>query len=257
MNLYDCRFIDSDDEVFHVNQYGNSSWEIENFWNEWNMIVHKNNSDRRFVSCKLLEENVPYDKSKENEYIRKILDRDDRFDFRYDDHGIFVTERHVFFFKNKCPFSNFYIPCRFIFEYNGEIHTFYSSEQAFMWVKAMTFEDTEIAEKIMNEGKHNPRLCKDLGRKVKNYDDEKWSAIRYGVFLKINLAKFSQNDNIKTFLMDHRFDNKTFAEASPWDSIWGIGMRLEDEGVDDEKNWRGQNLMGKCITEVRNIILRP
>lgn len=257
MNIYDCRFIDSDDEVFHVTQYGNSSWEVESFWNEWNMLPHRKEKDRRFINCKLMEENVVYDKSRENEEIRRILDKKDRFDFKFDSKGIFVTEKHVFFFKNACPFSNFYMPCRFLYKYGEEYCTFDSSEQAFMWIKAKTFGDEEIAEKIFTEGKNDPAFCKKLGRKVKNYDEEVWGSIRYGVFFKVNLAKFTQNEHLKHFLLDHRFDNKTFVEASPYDKIWGIGMGLGDEGVDDEKNWRGQNLMGKCITEVRNTILKP
>ncbi len=50
MNIYDCRFIESDDEVFHVTQYGNSSWEVESFWNEWNMLPHKVIIPRKLTS---------------------------------------------------------------------------------------------------------------------------------------------------------------------------------------------------------------
>ena len=43
-------------------------------------------------------------------------------------------------------FSNFY-PC--IFQFNGR--TFNCSEQAFMWMKAVTFGDFEISEQILEE----------------------------------------------------------------------------------------------------------
>ncbi len=257
MNLYQCRFVDSDDEIFYVKQYGNSSWEIDMFWNDWNSR-RKKDENRKYIDCKLLEENVKYDPEVEAEYIRRRLGTKERFDLRPDRHDVTITEKHVFFYRNHCPFSNFFLPCRFLYSYQGEMHTFFSSEQAFMWSKAKLFEDEEIAKKILSpEGRDSPMFCKKMGRLVKNYDDEKWSEVRYGIFVQVNLAKFTQNEKLKIFLIDHRFDNKTFVEASPHDKIWGIGMGIEEEGIDDEKNWKGQNLMGKCITEVRDMILKP
>ena len=93
--------------------------------------------------------------------------------------------------------------------------------------------------------------CKKLGRLVQNYDDEKWSAIRYEVMRDVNLARFNQCSYHYNKLMNPEFNGKTFVEASPIDGIWGIKMGIKDKGVLDERNWKGQNLMGKAITEVR------
>ena len=70
--------------------------------------------------------------------------------------------------------------------------------------------------------------------------------------LDINYAKYSQVEDCKKLLLDPMFAGRTFVEASPRDRIWGIGMSLNNPLVDDPANWRGRNLLGKVITEVRD-----
>jgi len=168
-----------------------------------------------------------------------------------DEDELFITEKHVFFFGS--VFSNFH-PTSFTYSAFGERHRFFTSEQAFMWHKAMTFGDTETASLILTENT-DPYKCKQLGRRVKNYDDAKWSEIRYRVFLAVNEEKFTQDEKLNAFIKQDRFEGKVFVEASPYDKIWGIKMPIGDPDIDDESKWRGQNLLGKCITEVRSRIV--
>ena len=161
-----------------------------------------------------------------------------------------VTDKHVFFW-GEWP-SNWY-PCVFNAEYEGKEYTFYNSEQYFMFVKAKTFGDEENALKILLEGK-NPKKAKTYGRMVKNYDDEKWNEIRYQVMVDANMAKYSQNDELKNLLLSDEFNGKGFVEASPIDGVWGIKCSEED-ALDDESNWNGQNLLGKALDEVRDKLM--
>ena len=52
-------------------------------------------------------------------------------------------------------------------------------------------------------------------------------------------------------------DTKPFilAEASPFDRIYGIGMGPNNPNVQFIDKWRGQNLLGKALMDVRDIIL--
>jgi ribA/ribD-fused uncharacterized protein len=161
-----------------------------------------------------------------------------------------VTDKHVFFW-GEWP-SNWY-PCVFTAEYEGKEYTFYNSEQYFMFVKAKTFGDEENALKILLEGK-NPKKAKTYGRMVKNYDDEKWNEIRYKVMVYANMAKYSHNDELKNLLLSDEFNGKGFVEASPIDGVWGIKCSEED-ALDDESNWNGQNLLGKALDEVRDNLM--
>ena len=62
--------------------------------------------------------------------------------------------------------------------------------------------------------------------------------------------KFSQNPELKKLLL--KYPNHKFVEASPYDRIWGIGMREDAFGVTNEDNWLGLNLLGKIISQVRD-----
>ena len=151
-----------------------------------------------------------------------------------------ITDKYVFFWGSE--FSNWF-ECKF--KYKNL--TFLNSEQAFMWEKAVFFGDMETAEKILLTP--SPNQNKKLGRKVKNFNAEKWLRDGYEVMIAVNMAKFSQNSRLKAILLST--EDKIIVEASPYDTIWGIGLYWEDDRVLDENKWRGQNLLGKALMEVR------
>lgn len=163
-----------------------------------------------------------------------------------------VTDKHIFFWSG-WP-SNWY-PSIFTAEYEGKEYEFHNTEQYFMFVKAKTFGDDEIAERIINEGK-DPKVAKALGREVKNYDDKVWNEIRYQVMLDANYFKFTKCPKLQETLLDEIYMGKKFVEASPVDRIWGVGLHQNDPLIDDEKNWKGQNLLGKVLDETREKILK-
>lgn len=157
-----------------------------------------------------------------------------------------VTDKHVFFW-GEWP-SN-WAPAFFKAEYEGKVYDFYNSEQYFMFVKAKTFGDEEMALRILLEGK-NPKKAKQYGRMVKNYDDKVWDEKRYQVMVDACYYKFKDNEQLKGLLLSKELEGKHFVEASPIDGVWGIKCG-ETEALDDESNWRGLNLLGKALDEVR------
>ena len=161
-----------------------------------------------------------------------------------------VTDKHIFFW-GEFP-SNWY-KCHFKVKHEGKEYDFFNSEQYFMWMKAITFGDEEVAEKILKKG-HNPKTAKALGREVKNYDDKKWNEVRYKIMVDANYYKYSQSEELKELLLNPEFNGKHFVEASPLDGIWGIKCG-ETEALDDKSNWNGQNLLGKALDEVREMLL--
>lgn len=137
-------------------------------------------------------------------------------------------------------FSNFYVRQ---FVHDGVVYS--SAEQAMMHRKALLFGDKATAEAIMVA--QTPSQCKQLGRKVRPYDDEKWSKKRYDIVIRILADKFGQNADLGEQLA--QTFPKQIAEASPTDKVWGIGL-----GVAAAKagiKWRGRNLLGKALMEVR------
>ena len=162
-----------------------------------------------------------------------------------------LTGKYAFFYT-EWP-SNFY-KTHFKWRAFGEEHDFFCTEQAFMWAKAKYFNDNDIAVKILLE-QDNPMVCKQLGRQVRKYVDSWWSLVRYGFMRDVNYEKYVQDLALRTKLLDFKFDNKIFVEASPKDIIWGIGLAQDDPGIANESNWHGQNLLGKVITQVRDEII--
>jgi hypothetical protein len=65
-----------------------------------------------------------------------------------------------------------------------------------------------------------------------------------------NAAKFGQHESLKTFLL--QTGDRILVEASPFDHIWGIGMAASHPDAEKPENWRGLNLLGFALMEVRS-----
>lgn len=132
------------------------------------------------------------------------------------------------------------------FEVDGvQYHT---AEQYMMASKALLFKDEEVYQEIMSA--NNPHDYKKLGRKVRNFEPEPWDAMKYEIVVKGNKAKFSQNPDIKEFLLST--DDAILAEASPYDDIWGIKLDRETAMQGTVEQWQGENLLGCALMEVRD-----
>jgi len=153
-----------------------------------------------------------------------------------------ITDNYVFFWKGWL--SNFW-RAPFILEDKR----FFCTEQYFMYKKAELFEDTEIAEKILNCT--TPQEARSLGRRVRGYNDEAWSKVRERVMYRANLEKYKQNPELKEKLLDPIFEGKSFVEAAAYDNIWAIGISEYDPKCEDPKNWKGLNLLGKILDAIR------
>ncbi|MBC6109914.1 NADAR family protein [Pedobacter sp. CCM 8938] len=128
--------------------------------------------------------------------------------------------------------------------------SYLTAEHYMMAKKARLFNDEEVFEKILT--KKLPKDVKDLGRQIKNFDASKWDAYKFEIVRQGNFLKFSQNEDLKSFLLQTK--NKVLVEASPVDLIWGIGLAEDDFNARIPKNWKGENLLGFALMEVRDEI---
>lgn len=156
-----------------------------------------------------------------------------------------ITDKYVFFWANDSCFSQWHHSVFFVdnVEYN-------CAEQYMMAEKAYLFNDLDSRQKIMRES--NPRKQKSLGRNVKNFDHAIWRENAKSIVYKGNLAKFSQNELFQLFLLNT--GGREIVEASPYDTIWGIGLSYDNDLCLDENNWRGTNWLGEVLVNVRNDI---
>lgn len=122
-----------------------------------------------------------------------------------------------------------------------------TAEHWMMAEKARLFKDEFIRQKIL--AALSPKEAKKLGRRVKGFSEELWREHRFSIVVEGNIHKFSQNPDLKEFLLST--GDKVLVEASPVDSIWGIGMAASASGASDPRNWKGANLLGFALMEVR------
>jgi len=126
---------------------------------------------------------------------------------------------------------------------------FFCAEQAMMAAKADCFGDASSKRAILAEQRSCSRI-KALGRQVTNFDPKIWSSRSFDIVCNISLAKFSQNAPLKAVLLST--GNRTIAEASASDRIWGTGLNSSASASVDPHLWPGSNKLGKALMLARN-----
>lgn len=126
-----------------------------------------------------------------------------------------------------------------------------STEQYMHFKKAETFDDKDTGCLILNAS--SPTEHKRLGRRVRHFCPKLWTARSTGIVRRANFLKFSQNDQLRKRLISTY--PKRFVEASPYDRKWGIGLSLNDSAIHNSALWRGENLLGRILTSVREELM--
>lgn len=123
-----------------------------------------------------------------------------------------------------------------------------SAEHYMMAEKAKLFGDHANHHKIVCA--HNPGEAKALGREVRDFDEDIWVKNRFNIVVLGNLLKFSQNKDLGNFLLGT--NDRVLVEASPVDKIWGVGLAADNKNIENPNLWRGINLLGFALMEVRD-----
>ena len=134
------------------------------------------------------------------------------------------------------------------FEIDGNLYQW--AEQWMMANKARLFGDTATLAAILAAS--DPLECKNLGRKVVRYDDERWNEVRFDLVVSGNIAKFGQNPALREHLLAS--GDAILVEAAPRDPIWGIGLGRDNPAAANPLLWRGRNLLGFALVKVRAIL---
>ena len=125
-----------------------------------------------------------------------------------------------------------------------------TAEHYMMAEKAHLFGDEVCRAQIINAT--SPADVKALGRKVRGFEEEQWIKKRFDIALRGNLAKFSQNLALRDWLI--ATSPAVLVEASPVDTIWGIGLAADDKRASDPAKWRGLNLLGFVLMKAREAL---
>ena len=116
--------------------------------------------------------------------------------------------------------------------------------------KARLFGDDSTLSAIL--ATDDPREQKRLRRQIRHFDHESWQQVCENVVLQGNLAKFSQNDEMRLALT--HTGQRRLAEASPHHKLRGIGLSACDYRAFSPSTWRGSNLLGQALKYVRETL---
>ena len=160
-----------------------------------------------------------------------------------------LTDSHgrpmVLFYSGFSPFSNFY---NSPFEVHGQLYR--TSEQYYQYWKAAYFGDMQRALAIRNEPR--PGKCKYLARNIKGFNEATWRTVAPLIMKQAVLAKFRGNTAIRKKLLGT--GDAVLVEASAFDPFWGSGLDIFDEAHAEPEKWRGFNVLGSILMEVREML---
>lgn len=123
-----------------------------------------------------------------------------------------------------------------------------TSEHWMMAHKAKLFNDKSSFDKIISATK--PGEVKEIGRKIESFDEVIWNSHKYEIVKQGNIHKFGQDLQLKNYLLST--NDRVLVEASPTDVVWGIGLTQDAKMVENPNTWRGENLLGFALMEVRD-----
>ena len=124
---------------------------------------------------------------------------------------------------------------------------FSSTEQYIMYRKCMILEDETAAKQVMATDDLEQQQA--IGRKAQNYNNTVWDGICQVIAMRGLLAKFSQHDDLKQKLLET--GDAYLVECAKSDRRWACGVGLYDEAKRDIDLWKGKNILGFALMEVR------
>jgi ribA/ribD-fused uncharacterized protein len=150
------------------------------------------------------------------------------------------TEDTILFWGKDSYLSNH--NTEFPFMVNGV--RYHSVEQYYCAQRAKFFDDKTGQQRIMSTT--DPIIQKRVS--IKGYNEKEWQLVAESHMMEGLRHKFNQSHRLKTWLLET--GNKIIGEASPYDSYWGLGMRMSDKEVHNRSKW-GKNRLGTLIMKVR------
>jgi ribA/ribD-fused uncharacterized protein len=162
--------------------------------------------------------------------------------------NITTNNSNIFPFFSKNDILSNHFECHFKID---EI-AYDCTEQFLFSEKAIARDQPHVAKSIMHN--RQGRYAKKFGEQVAWNDTlESWLDFAKEKLIISNRAKYTQNKDLR----QHLFSTapKDLVEANPTDVYWGVALRKTDPRIYDKNRWKGQNLMGQLLTDLREELM--
>ena len=126
---------------------------------------------------------------------------------------------------------------------------FSSMTKYLMFCKARLFDDRETAWEIYKEW--DTGIIRNYGKIVKGFDENIWNGQRSIILARGLKAKFDQNPAYISDLL--RTGEEMLVCCDPLDPEFGIGLRPDDPECLNPEKWKGLNLLGFALMELRAV----
>ena len=147
------------------------------------------------------------------------------------------------FFGRESFLSNFHFA---EFTYRG---IKYSSVEKYYQAEKCRFAGDRVTyHKIMRS--NDPRIIKRLSKTIRGLNHVHWDMIKEAVMNRGVWAKFSQNPQLKNLLL--ATEDKMLVECNPFDRFYSAGLHKNSPEIDDPSLWKGRNILGNILQEVRH-----
>lgn len=160
-----------------------------------------------------------------------------------------VFNNEVVAFYLGTPFCNFMVRG---FLFRDQCHRMWDSSEAFFMYQKLLFHGQGDLATYVYEHSDCPGICKSIGRRIPNYNEVAWSRARYQAMVKAVTLKFVQNPDLAALLLGT--GDRIMVEASPIDPWWGVGMGTDHPEILRPSTWRGTNLLGLALMDVRRLL---
>jgi ribA/ribD-fused uncharacterized protein len=178
--------------------------------------------------------------------IRQIRDKETLAEYVGAGHKV----KYVFFWGHQRSKTGISASCFsqwYAAPFSAEGRSYATAEHFMMAEKARLFNDPDALEMIL--AAKSPGEAKSRGRNVRGFDEQIWIKRRFDIVVAANKLKFSQNSDLLAFLLGS--GQRVLVEASPVDKIWGIGLEAKHPHAENPRLWKGLNLLGFALMEVR------
>ncbi len=154
----------------------------------------------------------------------------------YDDNGMYGC------------FSNLYhSPFKYAYE------SFESAEDFVLYHRSLLFDSIGHVGKRRKES-YTAETSKISTSQVSDFALGVWKKIRYNIVKRGVGAKFRQNRKLQEILLST--GNELIAACCPTDIKWGIGLGVDEPERLYAYRWKGDNLLGRILMEVREEIMQ-
>lgn len=125
------------------------------------------------------------------------------------------------------------------------------SIKAIMLCKASLMGDEQVFNDILECS--TPFGCEKLSNNIACFDENKWLKNIINISFAVVFAKFNSNSELKQKLIDT--GERIIAETAEYNTFWGIGMDRNNINNQYPTYWKGFNLLGWTLMEVRKKLI--